>query len=52
MGQPERSVVDFDEAIRLDPLFADAYYNRGLAYTELGMLERARLDLDQADRLD
>ena len=31
-GQDERAIEDWDEAIRLDPQFADAYYSRGVAY--------------------
>ena len=47
----ERAIEDYDKAIQLDPTLAEAYYNRGRAYAELGMLERARSDLDKADSL-
>jgi tetratricopeptide (TPR) repeat protein len=31
----ERAIEDYDEAIRLDPQYAQAYYNRGIAYEVL-----------------
>jgi tetratricopeptide (TPR) repeat protein len=35
-GDNDRAVADFNEAIRLDPKFAIAYFNRGLAYSVKG----------------
>ena len=32
----ERAIQDFDEAIRLNPQLAIAYYSRGLAYHDGG----------------
>ena len=48
----EESIVKFDEAIRLDPRLALAYYNRGQAYFILGQFEPAKQDYDQAVNLD
>ena len=48
----EESIVKFDEAIRLDPRLAFAYYNRGQAYFRLGQFEAAKQDYDQAVNLD
>ena len=31
-GEHERAIQDYDEAIRLDPHDAEAYYSRGMAY--------------------
>ena len=45
-------IADFDQATRLDPKFAYAYMNRGLAYGRKGECDRALADLDQAIRLD
>jgi tetratricopeptide (TPR) repeat protein len=30
--QYDRAIQDYDEAIRINPNFADAFYNRGRAY--------------------
>ena len=48
------AIDDYDEAIRLDPQFASAYYNRGLAYYRLGPFhaERYIQDYNEAVRLD
>ena len=48
----ERAIEDFDEAIRLNPEDADAYYNRGVAYGDLGQYEREIQDYDEAIRLN
>jgi tetratricopeptide (TPR) repeat protein len=34
-GQFKQSIADFEEAIAIDPQFADAYYFKGLALTNL-----------------
>ena len=36
--------------IRLNPRYADAYYNRGIAYEKLGQYQRAIQDYDEAIR--
>ncbi len=51
-GQHDRSIQDFDEAIRLNPKFAIAYDNRGIAYIKDGQNDRAIQDFDQAIRLN
>ena len=40
------------EAIRLDPRDADAYYNRGIVYAELGLNQKAVMDFGEAIRLN
>lgn len=47
-GQMRESLTFFDEALRLDPNFAKALYNRANAYQPLGEAERALADLDLA----
>ncbi len=42
----------YDEAIRLKPDYADAYYNRGVVKERLGQYEAALADLNQAIRLE
>lgn len=48
LGQSERAVSDYDEAISLDPDFVDAYLNCGGTYSVLGEHLRDIQDLDQA----
>ena len=31
-GQPDRALEDYDQAIRLNPTYAEPYYNRGNVY--------------------
>ena len=42
----------YDEAIRLDPRVAVAYYNRGIVYAELGLTQKAIMDFGEAIRLN
>ncbi|MGH6949596.1 MAG: tetratricopeptide repeat protein, partial [Vitreimonas sp.] len=39
-----RAIVDYDEAIQLDPTYANAYNNRGIAYRAAGAPELAIAD--------
>jgi tetratricopeptide (TPR) repeat protein len=45
-------MADYDEAIRLDPSYASAFFNRGYAWEKKGDLDRAIADYDEAIRLD
>ena len=47
----DTAIADFDEAIRLDPKFAPAYVNRGLAYAAKGDLDKAFADCTKAIEL-
>ena len=47
-GQQEDAIADYDEAIRLKPDFAEAYYNRGFAKAALGRNDGTREDLETA----
>ena len=47
----DRAIDDYDQAIRLDPQFANAYNNRGIAYDSKGEHDRAIVDLVQGLRL-
>jgi tetratricopeptide (TPR) repeat protein len=42
------AIKDFNEAIRLEPNYANAFNNRGVAYRNRGDLDRAVADYDQA----
>lgn len=51
LGENDYAIADYTEAIRLDPTFEIAYYNRGLAYQAKGDLEHAISDYNEALRL-
>ncbi|GAB6391389.1 MAG: tetratricopeptide repeat protein [Treponematales bacterium] len=51
LGEYDKAIVDYTEAIRLDPNAADAYNNRGVAYVEKGDNNKAIVDFNQALRL-
>jgi len=51
-GSYDRAIIDYCEAIRLDPNNAAPYYNRGNAYREKGDNDRAIADYSEAIRLD
>jgi tetratricopeptide (TPR) repeat protein len=50
-GDPDRSIADFGEAMRLGPKDATHFYNRGLAYGDKKELDRAIADHTEAIRL-
>ena len=52
VGDVDRAIRDYDEAIRLNPRAADAFNNRGNAFRTRDELERALRDYDEAIRLD
>lgn len=44
--QAIRLNANYDEVIRLDPDYAEAYYGRGIAYHDLGDYEKAIADFE------
>lgn len=48
----DRAIADYNEALRLDPVFALAFYNRSCAYRDKGDNDRAVDDYIQAILLD
>jgi tetratricopeptide (TPR) repeat protein len=48
---PGKAIEYYNEAIRLKPDFVEAYYLRGLSYSDLGQHQRAIEDYDKAIRL-
>jgi tetratricopeptide (TPR) repeat protein len=46
------SIADYELAIKIDPFYAKAYGNRGLALLYQGDKIRAQEDFDQCLRLD
>ena len=51
LGEYQRAIQDYDQAIRLEPQDALAYANRALAYTDLGKAMEAQQDVARAAQL-
>jgi tetratricopeptide (TPR) repeat protein len=51
-GNYDKAIVDFTQAINLDPNYAAAYYNRGLAYANKGDYDKVITDLEAVLRID
>ena len=47
-----KAIKDYDEAIRLNPQSAEAYYKRGFLYQSHDYVERAIEDFDKTIRID
>lgn len=47
-GDPEGSIVFFDEALRLEPDYSKAWHNRAFAKSDMGDIEGALTDIDHA----
>lgn len=52
IGDYDRAIADYDQAIRLNPALAVAFDNRGRLYSVKNQFERAIADYDEAIRLD
>jgi tetratricopeptide (TPR) repeat protein len=48
----DKAISDFTEAIKLDPNYAIAYFDRGMVYDETKDYDKAISDYTQAIRLD
>jgi tetratricopeptide (TPR) repeat protein len=51
-GRPDRVIQEFDQALRLNPIFAVAFHDRGLAYFGKAQFDRAIEDYDAAIKLN
>ena len=51
-GDYDRAILDYDQAVRLNPSHANAFSNRGVAYARKGDYDRAIQDYDEAIRLN
>jgi tetratricopeptide (TPR) repeat protein len=52
VGKAREAIQHFDQAIRLNPRYTEAYTNRGIAWREKGDLSGAIADLDRATELN
>lgn len=50
--QYEEAVEEYTEALRIDPEYAGAYYNRGYAYYLMGRYDRSIADYSKSLRLE
>lgn len=51
VGNIEASIEDYTAAIRINPNYAEAYYNRGNSYSDLNNYEAAVIDYSECIRL-
>ena len=51
-GEYDRAIQDYNEAIRINPGYADAFNNRGNAYADKGEYDRAIQDYDEVIRIN
>jgi tetratricopeptide (TPR) repeat protein len=51
-GKYDHAIKNFDQAIQIDPVHAQSYYNRSLAFRALGKTAQADADLAKARQLD
>jgi len=47
-SQYDRAISDFNEAIEIDPMYAEAYNNRAIAYIAKGQFDQAFSDFNKA----
>ena len=47
-SQYDKAISDYTKAIEINPRFAEAYYNRGLAYGKKGQYDKAISDYTKA----
>jgi tetratricopeptide (TPR) repeat protein len=48
MGDADKAIADYMQAIKIKPDFAEAYRGRSKAYRDKGDVDRAVADLEQA----
>jgi tetratricopeptide (TPR) repeat protein len=51
MGRYQQSIESFNQAIRITPDYAAAYFNLGIVYTSMGQTQRALESYDEAIRI-
>ena len=51
-GKINEALKEFDQAIKLNPWYSPAYFNRGTIKADLGDFEGAKADFDRAKELE
>jgi Tfp pilus assembly protein PilF len=51
-GDNDRALIDYNEAIRIDPKFPAAYFNRGAVYQAKGNNDLASHDYSEGNRVE
>jgi tetratricopeptide (TPR) repeat protein len=51
-GRINEALKEFDQAIKLNPWYSPAYFNRGTIKADLGDFEGAKADFDRAKELE
>ena len=51
-GEYDRAIQDYDQSIKLNPNYARAFNNRGVAYQKKGEYDRAIKDFDESIKLN
>ena len=52
MGDNDKAIGDYNQAIQMNPKFVQAYCNRGYAYKAKGEFDKALADFDEAIQVD
>ncbi|MED5409139.1 MAG: hypothetical protein VYE36_00680 [Chloroflexota bacterium] len=52
LSEASKAIMAFEQALKIDSKYRDAYHNRALAYSEIGELNLAMDDLNHAIALD
>lgn len=52
LGDPEKAIDKFNQAINLNPNYRDAFNNRGMAFSDMDKMDEAINDFNKAIELD
>ncbi len=51
-GEPAKALADYDQVLKLDPLMAEAWQNRGIIHFKLARIDESISDFDQFIKLN